>query len=146
MKKILDLLKLLVPPVAAMFVAAISDAGSFVEMASSLAGVALLIPIITEFFKTAFNLDGKVIWNIKVPRAISWATGIMLSMLSYYAGWGYFAELTAWYMPIIAGLGAGLVANGYFTLEMVQTVLKIIFDTLRAKTTTEAPVEVEEEV
>lgn len=131
MGKFSSTIKILVPPIAAFFLSGISTQGSFIEMASSLAGVSLLIPLVTEFFKLKLNLEHKLIWGIKAPRFVSWISGILLSFVSYYAGWGYFGELTAWYMPLISGLGAGLIANGYFTLEFVQTLLKVIFDNLR---------------
>ncbi len=133
MGKLASTIRLLVPPAAAFFIAGISDSGTFIEATSSLGGVALLVPIFVEFFKSIFDFKDKVIWGIKAARAVSWFFSILLSVVSYIAGWGYFGELTAWYMPVIAGLGVGLVSNGYFTIEMVQELLKIIFENLKSK-------------
>jgi len=133
MEKIKAFIRLALAPIVVFFVAGISDTGSFIEMASTIGGVALLVPIFVEFFKTKFNLKDKIFWGIKSTRAVSWGLGILFSYIGYFAGWGYFGELTHLYMPLIAGLGVGLISNGYFTIEMVQQLLYFIFNTLKTE-------------
>jgi hypothetical protein len=123
-EQIKSLLKLLIPPVAAFLVAGIADAGTFVEKMASFAGIATLVPIIVEALKVQWNFADKVFWGMKVSRWVSWLLSLALVYISHAIGWAFvdFGGLGL----LIYGIGAGLVSNGYFTIEQVQLFLAIL--------------------
>ena len=123
MEKLKSLLMLILPPVAAFFVAGLTQ-DVFVTNLATLAGIVTLVPIIAEWAKEKWNLAGATIfWNIKVMKLITWALSIGLTGLSYFVGWG-FVDFELWQLAAY-GVGAGLVANEYFTLATVKLLLEM---------------------
>ncbi len=123
-KQINSLVKLLLPPLAAFLVAGIADAGTFVEKMASLAGIATLVPIIVEAAKVQWDLADKDILGMRVARWLSWLLSLALVYLSHLVGWAFADFGTLWLL--MYGIGAGLVSNGYFTMEQVQMFLALL--------------------
>jgi hypothetical protein len=87
---------------------------------ANLATVALLVVLITGWVKT--NL---LKWDGWKAQLLSWGISISLAFLGKWKGIGIFADTdTVW--TIIQGIGAGLVANGIYTVELVQSILAFI--------------------
>lgn len=126
MKRLISLITLILPPVVAFFVAGLS-ADAFVSNMASLAGVVTLVPLLAEVIKTGWNLGGVTwFWNIKAMKVISWALSVVLVFISHYANWGF--ESFEVLKLIGYGIGAGLVANEFFTLHTVKLLLAAIFE------------------
>ena len=87
---------------------------------ASLAALLPLVVLITGFIKKAIKVDGIL------AQVISWIISIGLC----YAGWllkiGLFAEITTWWLVLIYGFAVGLAANGFFKIELIQTILNVI--------------------
>jgi hypothetical protein len=123
-EQITSLLKLLIPPLAAFLVAGIADAGTFVEKMASFAGIATLVPLFVEALKVQWDFSDKDFLGMRVARWISWLLSLALVYISHAVGWA-FVDFGAFGI-IIYGIGAGLVSNGYFTIEQVQLFLAIL--------------------
>jgi len=123
-EQIKSLLKLLIPPVAAFLVAGIADAGTFVEKMASFAGIATLVPLFVEALKVQWDFANKDFLGMRVSRWISWLLSLALVYISHAVGWA-FVDF-GWFGLAIYGIGAGLVSNGYFTIEQVQLFLAIL--------------------
>jgi hypothetical protein len=86
---------------------------------STIAGVAALTLIIAGYAKTWLKIEGK--W----ARWVSWIVSIIISLICWALNIGLYEPLS---LPVtlVYGLGVGLVANGIFTAELVQSWLQKI--------------------
>jgi len=83
----------------------------------SLAGVAALSVFVTALITTSFTI---VKW---LKRVISWLVPIIIVVgAGYLFHFGFLAE-APFLTVLLYGLGAGLVSNGLFDIELVQAVL-----------------------
>jgi hypothetical protein len=96
-----------------------SPPSTFVIDLTTIAGVAALTLVIAGYVKTWFNLEGK--W----ARWVSWIVAMGISLICWLLNLGLYEPFT---LPVtlIYGLGIGLVANGIFTSELVQSWLEKI--------------------
>ena len=124
MERFKSLIKLLLPPLAAFYIAGISSAESFLESLSSFAGIATLVPIVVEALKTRYTLSGKQWAGMPASRLLSWMLSLALVYTSWLLGWS-FSDMS-WIWAGIYGIGAGLVSNRYFSLEQVQWLLALL--------------------
>jgi small-conductance mechanosensitive channel len=85
----------------------------------TIAGVAAFTLVIAGYLKTWFKLEGT--W----ARWVSWIVAIGISFICYLLNLGLYETLS---LPVtlVYGLGVGLVANGIFTAEIVQSWLEKI--------------------
>lgn len=109
------LLAFLVPYLAAFFIPDLTDANEFVLLLSGVGGVATLTVLVTEFFNKMFN------FHKNVARAVSWGIATGLCFFSQWIGIG-FVEYLVWQV-VVCGVAAGLVANGYFTMDFIKPIL-----------------------
>lgn len=86
---------------------------------ASLLGLSILTNGLTAIFIRWFKITkdwGRRILSWGLPMIIAFVFGYLLKM-------GFLAEET-WYIVLAYGLGAGLVANGIFTIEVVKAFLQ----------------------
>ena len=90
-----------------------------VEMGfGTFAALVAIIPFVVELFKKIPGVSGLVI------QIVSWITGIALCL----AGWKFhlgFLSGVQWYVAVLYGVGAGLVANGIFDTGLINWILGI---------------------
>lgn len=91
----------------------------FITAFSSIGAVAALVLPITGWIKTLLKLDGKS------ARWVSWIVAVIVSIVGWIFKLGIFAEME-WFIVVAYGFGTGLIANGIFTAETVQTILTFI--------------------
>ena len=82
------------------------------------AAMVAIIPFVTEIFKKIPNLPGLVI------QILSWVIGVVLSLIGWKFNIGFLAGLT-WYIALLYGIAAGLVANGVFDTGIINWILGI---------------------
>jgi len=116
--KLKSLLKLIIPPVAAFFLAGVSDADSFEEKASTIVGIVSLVALISQPLKAKFNLED---WP---ARVLVWGVSLAVSFLSWFTGWVF--EGIEWYYVAVWGVGIGVAANGYYTIDQVKSLLALL--------------------
>lgn len=86
----------------------------------SLLALAGLVTLVTGWLKThLLKLDG---WK---AQAMTWAVAIALAFVGQWKGLGFFAETDVLW-TVLNGLGVGLVANGVYSVEIVQSVLALL--------------------
>jgi hypothetical protein len=125
MKNTKEWIRLLLPPAIAAFVGVITES-QFVESLATLGGIVTLVPILVEWVKQKYSLSGKKwLFGWSASKWVSWGLAIGLIYLSWAVGFGF--ETMTWIKAGVYGIGAGLVSNGYFTLEQVQFFLAIVF-------------------
>ena len=119
------LLVLALPPLASFTFAGLTE-DAFLTNIANFTGIVTLVPILAQTIKNKWNLASVTIfWNIKVMKLITWSLALGLTALSWFVGWG-FVDF-AYYEVAAYGIGAGLVANEYFTLATVKLLLQLIF-------------------
>ena len=125
MKNTKEWIRLALPVAVSLFLGIVTQ-NQFIEGLATLAGIVTLVPIFVEWAKTQWNLSGKKwLFGWAASRWISWLLSIGFVVLSWAVGFGFGAM--PWYKALTFGVGAGLVSNGYFTLEQIQTMLAIVF-------------------
>lgn len=124
MDKFKSFLILILPPLAAFTVSGLTQ-DAWLTNITTFAGIVTLVPIIAEAVKDQWDLSGvTTIWNIKVMKPITWFLSVTLVAISWFTGWG-FVDFT-YYEVAAYGIGAGLVANEYFTLATVKLFLEML--------------------
>lgn len=108
-------LAFLVPYLAAFFIPEIAGANEFVLLLAGVGGVAAITVLVAEFINKLVDL------HKNLARAISWAVAIGLTFFSEWIGFG-FDGYVLWQL-LVAGVTAGFVANGYFTMEFIKPIL-----------------------
>jgi hypothetical protein len=87
------------------------------DMFNSLVALAVGVILITEFLKQKIHVKGFAL------KLLSWIVSIVLSLLGFWMEIGLFAEPLLWYQVMLIGLGAGLIANGIASADMVKQLL-----------------------
>ena len=125
MEKLKAFLTSILPPALAFLIAGLS-ADQVIENMATLAGIVSLVPIIAEAIKDKWNLSD-VSWGfMKAMRLITWVLSLALVAISWLAGWAF--EGYDYLMLAAHGIGAGLAANGYFTIQTIKMLLAAIFN------------------
>ena len=125
MEQLKAFLTSILPPALAFLIAGLS-ADQFIENMATLAGIVSLVPIIAEAIKDKWNLSD-VSWGfMKAMRLITWVLSLALVAISWFVGWAF--EGYDYLMLAAYGIGAGLAANGYFTIQTIKLLLAAIFN------------------
>lgn len=90
---------------------------TFMGTFATLAGFALAIPLVTQFIKNLFKIEGGFL-----AQVLSWVISVFIAGVGFLFEWGIFAEIE-WYIAAIYAVSGALVANGIFDLELVKTLL-----------------------
>ena len=101
------------------------DYGAVFETFAALAAV---IPFVTEFIKKLVPGASSF-----VNQFISWMTGIAITALVWVLGIGFLKGME-WYVMLLYGLGASLVANGIFDTGLVSWIIGLFGSTNKRKT------------
>lgn len=89
-------------------------------MIATFAGFAGCVVLLTEGIKALFpKMEGLL------TQAVSWAVGLVAAMLLWWLDAGFVAEVE-WYVALLYGLGASLVANGIADTGLVQWLIGLI--------------------
>ncbi len=86
----------------------------------NLAAIVAATVTVTEFIKNLIGTDNFA------SQAVSWLTGIVITMIGWWAGFGFLAEVEVWYSALLWGIGASLAANGVFDVPIIKEVIKAI--------------------
>lgn len=109
----------------------------FIGSFSTLGGLAALTVVITGFINKTFKVEKD--W---VKQLISWLVPVVVSVVGFALQLGLFAAFgpltlwTGWVYSILTGLGVGLISNGLYDINGVQSLLDLItkwIGTLQAK-------------
>lgn len=79
---------------------------------TTISGVLLLVSAITEGFKKIIDLKG--VWY----QVFSWVIAISISLIGWYFKIGLFDSIQLWYYAVLAGIGFGLMSNGFYDFGM----------------------------
>jgi hypothetical protein len=86
----------------------------------SLLALAGLVTLVTGWLKThLLKLDG---WKAQV---LTWVISVALAFVGQWKGLGLFSETDVLW-TVLNGLGVGLVANGVYSVEIVQSILAFL--------------------
>ena len=80
----------------------------------SLAAMVAIIPFVTEIIKKGIPNAPPLVFQI-----ISWVIGFILALIGWHFKIGFLAG-TEWYIALLYGLGAGLIANGIFDTGIIN--------------------------
>ena len=90
------------------------------SMIATFAGFAGCVVLLTEGIKALFpKMEGLV------TQIISWTVGLAAAMLLWWLDAGFVADVE-WYIALLYGLGASLVANGIADTGLVQWLIGLI--------------------
>lgn len=103
------------------------QAADYDAMIGTFAGFAGGIVLLTEFVKSFF--PGMKGW---VTQLVSWVVGIVCTMLLWWLDAGFVSDVS-WYIALLYGLGASLVANGIADTGLVQWVIGLVQRKAEAK-------------
>jgi len=125
MKKLLFILLLMIP--VAVFAQDVEPPENWVDVISNintwfatLAGIAAVTVFIAAALNTLFKITKKI-----VKQLVAWGVSIVLVLAGNLLNIGFSAEFP-WLTSLAYGVGAGLVANGLFDVNMVQTILDLL--------------------
>ena len=121
MKRIMLFLMLMLGTVSAVMAQGpdvpVTDYGA---MVGTFAGFAAGVVVLTEGLKGLFpNMKG---W---VTQIVSWCVGIAGAMLLWWLDAGFVSDVQ-WYIALLYGFGASLVANGIADTGLVQWLIGLI--------------------
>jgi hypothetical protein len=86
----------------------------------TLTAVAALVLLVTGWVKTHLvKVDG---WKANV---LSWVVSGAIAFVGKWQGLGIFADSTI-IMTVINAVAVGLVANGLYTIDVIQTILALL--------------------
>ena len=89
-------------------------------MIATFAGFAGCVVVLTEGVKALFpKMEGLL------TQVVSWAVGLVAAMLLWWLDAGFVAD-AEWYVALLYGLGASLVANGIADTGLVQWLIGLI--------------------
>lgn len=89
-------------------------------MIATFVGFAGCVVVLTEGLKALFpKMEGLA------TQLVSWAVGLVAAMLLWWLDAGFVAG-TEWYIALLYGLGASLVANGIADTGLVQWLIGLI--------------------
>ncbi|RGZ50274.1 hypothetical protein DW986_03140 [Parabacteroides merdae] len=119
MKKMMGLLMMMLAvclPVMAQTAADV-PAEDYDTMIATFAGFASGVVLLVEGIKALFpKMEGLV------TQIVSWAVGIAAAMLLWWLDAGFVADVE-WYIALLYGLGASLVANGIADTGFIQWII-----------------------
>ena len=102
---------------------------NFSEYFFSISGVVALVLLLTEFLKQVFDFRNQIfirLWQLKITTSqfVSWVIAILTAIAGYTFDLGLFADLSL-FTSIIAGVGAGLMANGMADTKIMLLILAL---------------------
>ena len=103
-----------------LFAADGSDPQVSTDIFSTFISLVLAIPLVVELVKRVVNTRQKL-----VNQAISWVTGILLTMGGWYLHLGFLDGLV-WYTALIVGCFASLAANGVYDTRLYEYILRAL--------------------
>ena len=102
---------------------------------STLSGVSALNVLISEFIIRTLKIE-----NGLAKQIISWVLPVILCVLGFVFGYGFFTEfgtidsVLGWVYTVVTGIGIGLVSNGVYEIKGVRTFLEtlaVIFNSFK---------------
>lgn len=111
---------------------------SFFEFFATFSGFVAGVVLVSQFIIRIAKVDKG--W---LKQLISWLLSIALAAVGFGFQLGYFADFgpinqwQGWVLTALNGVGAGLVANGIFDIDLVQDILNWIESLFKKKTKTE---------
>ena len=93
----------------------------------SLATIVPLAVLITEFLKLKLKIEKN--W---LKQVTAWVISVVLCLFGMWLNLGILADVTV-IQAVVYGVATGLVANGIFDLNMVQTLLAFLLSFLKKK-------------
>ena len=125
MEKIKTWLLLLIVPFLGLLIPEIKEMGDASVWAANLVGVAGVVTIIVQFVKKQTHYDKQTHWKY-LPQLYSVIVGILLSIILWFMGVGFFADYTSVLHSIYIGILVGGLSNAWFDLAFVETLLKVL--------------------
>jgi hypothetical protein len=121
MKRIMLFLMLMLGTVSAVMAQGVDvPVTDYDAMIGTFAGFAAGVVVLTEGLKGLFpNMKG---W---VTQIVSWCVGIAGAMLLWWLDAGFVSDVQ-WYIALLYGFGASLVANGIADTGLVQWLIGLI--------------------
>lgn len=121
MKRIMLFLMLMLGTVSAVMAQGVDvPVTDYDTMIGTFAGFAAGVVVLTEGLKGLFpNMKG---W---VTQIVSWCVGIAGAMLLWWLDAGFVSDVQ-WYIALLYGFGASLVANGIADTGLVQWLIGLI--------------------
>ena len=129
MKKLILFFALILGFVSAAFAQTgeISTGTDYDGMIATFAGFAGCVVLLTEGIKALFpKMEGLV------TQIVSWTVGLAAAMLLWWLDAGFVADVE-WYIALLYGFGASLVANGIADTGLVQWLIGLITKKAGAK-------------
>ena len=98
----------------------VSTSTDYDSMISTFAGFAGCVVLLTEGIKALFpKMEGLI------TQIVSWTVGLVAAMLLWWLDAGFVADVE-WYIALLYGFGASLVANGIADTGLVQWLIGLI--------------------
>lgn len=122
MKKLILFFALMLGFVSATFAQTgeVSTGTDYDSMIATFAGFAGCVVLLTEGIKALFpKMKGLV------TQIVSWTVGLAAAMLLWWLDAGFVADVE-WYIALLYGFGASLVANGIADTGLVQWLIGLI--------------------
>lgn len=122
MKKLILFFALMLGFVSATFAQTgeVSTGTDYDSMIATFAGFAGCVVLLTEGIKALFpKMKGLV------TQIVSWTVGLVAAMLLWWLDAGFVADVE-WYIALLYGFGASLVANGIADTGLVQWLIGLI--------------------
>ena len=122
MKKLILFFALMLGFVSATFAQTgeVSTGTDYDSMIATFAGFAGCVVLLTEGIKALFpKMKGLV------TQIVSWTVGLVAAMLLWWLDAGFVADVE-WYIVLLYGFGASLVANGIADTGLVQWLIGLI--------------------
>lgn len=122
MKKLILFFALMLCSVSAVFAETgdVSTAVDYDSMIATFAGFSGMVVLLTEGIKSLFpKMSGLV------TQIVSWCVGIAVVMLLWWLDAGFVSDVQ-WYIALLYGFGASLVANGIADTGLVQWLIGLI--------------------
>lgn len=94
----------------------------FTEVFTTFVTLVAVIPVVTEFLKNAFKVNGGT--PKFLIQLLSWGTGILLTMFGWWFSLGFLAGLE-WYYALLYGFGASLASNGVADTKIIQWIFSL---------------------
>ena len=92
--------------------------GNWLEILQSFAALAVALPLVVDFFKSKFKMQGLPL------QILSWAIGIVVSFIAWFLNLGMFAGMIWWHV-LAVGIGVSLASNGIADTGLIRAILAI---------------------